>query len=154
LILGAHPLKENELLKRIAVVAGSAAVLATGGITAAYATSGSAVSSARRLNIGNCTTEGQFVSCSVEGDISHPRNISVQVWATSPQRITVSWDDLCAAGFTSGDRSGQFTVTAGPHRKVTRPVPLAAGHRGKCTPDVLVSLGSTGRLHAYLSGKH
>src|SRR5258708_23279074 len=28
------------------------------------------------------------------------------------------------------------------------------GHAGKCTPDVLVSLGSAGRLHVYLSGRH
>ena len=128
-------------------------MLAAGGITAAQATS-SAASRARALSIGNCTTEGEFVSCSVQGDISRPRSISVQVWAAPSQRITVSWGDLCVAGFTSAIRSGQFTVTAGPGHKVTRAVPLAAGHAGKCTPDVLVSLGSAGRLHVYLSGKH
>ena len=128
-------------------------MLATGGITAAQATSGAA-STPSKLNIGNCTTEGEFVSCSVEGDISHPRSISIQVWAAPSQRITVTWGDICVAGFTSGDRSGQFTVTAGPRHKVTRGVPLAAGHAGKCTPDVLVSLGSAGRLHVYMSGKH
>jgi hypothetical protein len=142
------------LVNRIALTAGAAALLATGGITAAQATSDSAASTARPLNIGNCTTEGEFVSCSVQGDISHPRIISVQVWATPSQQITVTWGDLCAAGFTSGERSGQFKVMAGPAHKATRRVPLAAGHAGKCTPDVLVSLGSAGRLHVYLSGKH
>lgn len=140
--------------KRIAVAAGTAALLATGGLSAAHATSGSAARIARTLNIGNCTTEGEFVSCSVEGDISHPRSISVEVWATPSQQLTVTWGDLCVAGFTSGERSGQFKVTAGPGHKATRRVPLAAGHAGKCTPDVLVSLGSAGRLHVYLSGKH
>lgn len=141
------------MIKRIAVISAGTVLLATGGITAAQGTS-SAASRARTLSIGNCTTEGEFVSCSVQGDISHPRSISVQVWAAPSQRITVSWGDLCVAGFTSGDRSGQFKVTAGPGHKVTRAVPLAAGHAGKCTPDVLVSLGSAGRLHVHLSGKH
>jgi hypothetical protein len=141
------------LIKRIAVIAAGTALLAAGGITAAQATS-SAASRARTLSIGNCTTEGESVSCSVQGDISHPRTISVQVWATPSQRISASWGDLCAAGFTSGDRSGQFKVTAGPGHKATRAVPLAAGHAGKCTPAVLVSLSSAGRLHVYLSGKH
>jgi hypothetical protein len=142
------------MVKRIAVAAGASALLATGGITAAQATSAGAASTVRTLNIGNCTTEGEFVSCSVQGDISHPRSISVQVWATPSQRLTVTWGDLCVAGFSSGIRSGQFTVTAGADHKVTRRVPLAAGHAGKCTPNVLVSLGSAGRLHVYLSGKH
>ena len=142
------------MVKRIAVATAAAALLATCGITAAQATSASGPSTARTLNIGNCTTEGEFVSCSVQGDISHPRTISVQVWATPSQQLTVSWDDLCVAGSTSGDRSGQFKVTAGAGHKVTRRVPLAAGHAGKCTPNVLVSLGSAGRLHVYLSGKH
>lgn len=142
------------MIKRIAAATGAATLLAAGGITAAHATSGSATTDASRLSIGNCTTEGDFASCSVQGDISHPRSISVQVWATPSQRITVTWGDLCAAGFTSGDRSGQFTVTAGARHKVTRSVPLAAGHRGRCTPDVLVSLGNAGRLHATLSGRH
>lgn len=142
------------MIRRIALTAVIGVLLTTAGITAAQAASGGAARTARTLNVGNCTTEGEFVSCSVEGDISHPRQISVQVWATPSQRITVSWDDLCAAGFTSGDRSGQFTVTAGARHKVTRNVPLSAGHSGKCTPDVLVSLGRSGRLHAFLSGKH
>ena len=47
----------------------------------------------------------------------------------SVQQLTVTWDDLCAAGSTSGDRSGQFKVTAGAGHKVTRRVPLAAASR-------------------------
>lgn len=142
------------MIKRIALITTTAALLATGGITAAEATASNAASTARTLNIGNCTTEGDFASCSVLGDISHPRSISVQVWAIPSQKILVTWGDLCAAGATSGDRSGQFTVRAGPRHKVTRSIPLAAGHSGKCTPNVLLSLGSSGSLHAYLSGKH
>lgn len=142
------------MLRRIAVYAGVAALLAASGVTAAQMASASAANTVATLNIGNCTTEGQFVGCSVQGDISHPRSISVQVWATSSQHILVSWGDLCADGFTSGDRSGQFTVTAGPRHKVTRRIPLAAGHAGKCTPDVLVNLGRSGRLHVLLSGRH
>ena len=95
------------MIKPIAAIAAGTALLATGGFTAAQATS-SAASRARTLGIGNRTTDGEFVSCSVQGDISHPRSISVQVWAAPSQRIAVSWGDLCAAGFTSGDRSGQF----------------------------------------------
>ena len=142
------------MFTRIAITAAAAALLVAGGITAAQATSANSVSTVHTLNIGNCTTEGEFVSCSVQGDISHPRSISAQVWATPSQKLTVTWGDLCAAGFTSGDRSGQFTVMAGAHHKVTRSIPLAAGHAGKCTPDVLVSLGNAGRLHVYLSGKN
>jgi hypothetical protein len=143
------------LITRLALTAtAAAALLLAGGITAAQATASSGAATARILNIGNCTTEGEAASCSVQGDISHPRSISVQVWGNPTQRILVTWGDLCAAGFTSGDRSGQFTVTAGPHRKVTRPVPLAAGHSGKCTPDVLVSLDGSGSLHVYLRGRH
>lgn len=142
------------MFRQIAACAGVAALLAAGGVTAAQTASAGAASTVTTLNIGNCTTEGQFVECSVQGDISRPRRISVQVWATSSQHILVTWGDLCADGFTSGDRSGQFTVTAGPRHKVTRSIPLAAGHAGKCTPDVLASLGSSGRLHVYLSGRH
>ena len=139
------------MVHRIGVNAGVAALLAAAGISAAHAT---VVSRASTLNVGNCTTEGQFVACSVQGDISRPRSISVQVWATPSQQITVTWGDLCVDGFTSGDRSGQFTVRAGVRHKVMRGIPLAAGHAGKCTPDVLVSLGRSGRLHVYLSGRH
>ncbi len=136
------------LIKRIALIAGAGALLAGAGITAADAAAGHTVS------IGNCTTEGEFVSCSVQGDISHPSSISVQVWASPTQRISVTWGDLCAAGFSSGDRSGSFSVTAGNSHKVTRRIPLAEGHRGKCTPDVLVNPNGTGRIHVVLSGKN
>jgi len=142
------------VIKRIAITAGTAALVAGAGITAAQATAGNAARTGHVLNIGNCTTEGDFVSCSVQGDISHPSSISVQVWATPAQSMTVSWDNLCVNGFTSGDRSGQFTVTAGPGHKVTRRIPLSQGHQGKCTPDVLVSLGSSGRSHVFLSGRN
>lgn len=141
-------------MKRIAVAAGAAALLAVSGVTAAHATSGSTPGTTHKVSVGNCTTEGEFASCSVAGDISHPHSIAIQVWATPSQKITVTWGNLCSAGLTSGDRNGQFTVTAGVRHKATRPIPLAAGHSGKCTPDVLVSLGSSGHLHAVLSGKH
>ena len=142
------------MVHRIAVSAVVAALLVATGITAAQTTLASTTGKAATLNIGNCTTEGQFVSCSVQGDISHPSRISVQVWAVPSQQLTVSWSDLCAQGLTSGDRNGQFNVTAGPHHKVSRSIPLAAGHGGKCTPDALVSMSNSGRLHVYLSGKH
>jgi hypothetical protein len=140
-------------MKRIAVIAGTAALLAGAGITAADAAGGHALS-IQTVSIGNCTTEGAFVSCSVQGDIAHPRSISVQVWATPAQRMNVTWGDLCVAGFTSGDRNGSFTVTAGASHKVTRNIPLAQGARGKCTPDVLVNPNGTGRIHVVLFGKN
>ena len=138
-------------MKRIALITGTAALLAGVGITAADAASGNAATM-RTVSIGNCTTEGAFVSCSVQGDIAHPRSISVQVWATPAQPINVTWGDLCVNGFTSGERSGNFTVTAGALHKVTRNIPLAQGARGTCTPDVIVSPNGTGRIHVVLFG--
>ncbi len=137
------------LLKRIALLATAGALLAGAGIATA-----AAAPAAHTVNIGNCTTEGEFVSCSVQGDIARPSSISVQVWATPAQKIRVTWDDLCAAGFSSGDRSGSFSVTAGAGHKATRRIPLAEGHSGKCTPDVLVSPNGTGRIHVLLSGRN
>jgi hypothetical protein len=64
----------------------------------------------------------------------------------------VTWGDLCVNGFTSGERSGNFTVTAGALHKVTRNIQLAQGARAMCTPDVLVSPNGSGRIHAVLSG--
>ncbi len=127
-----------------------AAILAGGGtaVFAAQATTSSSVF------IGTCNTEGQFVSCSVQGDIRHPSGITAQVWAVPGQRIHVNWDDFCSRGFTTGSRSGHFTVRASAQHKVSRSIPLAAGHTGKCTPDVLVSLGSTGRVHLVLHGRN
>ena len=136
-------------MKRCLLLLATAALLAGAGITAAVA-----ATSTDTVSIGNCTTEGQYVSCSVQGDIAHPASISVQVWASPEQAIDVSWDDLCSAGFTSGDRSGDFTVTASASHKVTRRIPLAAGHKGTCTPDVLVSADGTGRIHVVLSGEN
>ncbi len=129
---------------RMRVLAGAAllaAVLAGGGtaVLAAQATTTS------KVFIGTCNTEGQFVTCSVQGDIHHPSSITAQVWAVPGQRIHVNWDDFCSHGFTSGSRSGHFTVRASAQHKVSRPIPLAAGHSGTCTPDVLVSLSGTGR---------
>jgi hypothetical protein len=123
------------------------------GITAADAADGGAAI-IHTVNIGNCTTEGAFVSCSVQGDIAHPRSISVQVWAIPAQRINVTWGDLCVNGFTSGDRNGSFTVTAGTSHKVTRNIPLSQGARGTCTPDVLVNPNGTGRIHVVLFGRN
>lgn len=104
--------------------------------------------------IGTCTTEGQFVTCSVQGDIGHPSSISAKVWAVPGQRIHVTWSDLCSHGFTSGTRSGHFTVFASAEHKVSRRIPLAAGHAGKCTPDVLISPNGTGRVHLLLHGRN
>src|SRR5215472_3246753 len=133
-------------IRLLAVAALLAASLAGGG-TAVLAAQAAASS---RVFIGSCTTEGQFVSCSVQGDIPHPSSITAKVWAVPGQRIHVSWDDLCVHGFTSGDRSGHFTVFASALHKVSRRIPLAAGHSGKCTPDALVSLSRTGRVHLVL----
>jgi hypothetical protein len=140
-------------MMRIALIAGTAALLAGVGITAADAAGGNAAT-IQTVNIGNCTTEGAFVSCSVQGDISHPRSISVQVWATPIQQLDVTWGDLCVNGFTSGDRSGRFRVRAGALQKVTRNIPLAQGAGGMCTPDVLVSPNGTGRIHVILFGRN
>jgi hypothetical protein len=104
--------------------------------------------------IGTCNTEGQFVSCSVQGDIRHPSGITAQVWAVPGQRIHVSWTDFCRNRSTSSIRSGHFTVRASAQHKVRRSIPLTAGHSGKCTPDVLVSLGNTGRVHLVLTGRN
>jgi hypothetical protein len=135
-------------IRLLAVAALLAAILAGGG-TAVLA----AQAASSRVFIGSCTTEGQFVSCSVQGDIHHPASITAKVWAVPGQRIHVFWDDLCSHGFTSGDRSGHFTVFASALHKVSRRIPLAAGHSGKCTPNVLVSLSRTGRVHLVLSGR-
>jgi hypothetical protein len=130
----------------------SAAVLLTG---AGVATA-SAVTASQTVSIGNCTTEGDFVSCSVQGDISHPSGITVQVWASPAQKIDVSWSDDCTStdGGTSGFRDGNLTVTAGAGHKVTRGIPLAAGHSGSCTPDVDVNPEGTGRIHVVLAGRN
>ena len=85
---------------RMRVLAGAAllaAVLAGGGtaVLAAQATTTS------KVFIGTCNTEGQFVTCSVQGDIHHPSSITAQVWAVPGQRIHVNWDDFCSHGFTS-----------------------------------------------------
>jgi hypothetical protein len=60
-------------VRLLAVVALLAAILAGGG-TAVLA----AQAASSRVFIGSCTTEGQFVSCSAQGDISHPSSISAK----------------------------------------------------------------------------
>jgi hypothetical protein len=136
-------------MRRLALIVGAAALLAGAGITAAEA-----VGAGSTVSIGSCTTQGAFVSCSVQGDIAHPQSISVQVWAVPAQRIYVTWSELCAQGVSSGDRSGSFTVTAGARYKATRAIPLAEGHGGKCTADVLVNPDGTGRIYAFLNGRN
>jgi len=133
---------------RIALAAAAVPLLAAATITAANATA------AHTVSIGNCSTEGDYVSCSVQGDITHPSSITVQVWAVPRQQLSVSWDDDCQYGFTFGDRSGDFTVTAGASTKATRSIPLAEGHRGTCTPDVDVNPAGTGRIYVVLAGKN
>jgi len=128
-------------------------------LAAVVAGSGTAVLAAQtamssRIFIGACNTEGQFVTCSVQGDISHPSSITAQVWAVPGQRVHVTWDDFCSHGLTSGDRGGHFTVFASARHKISRRIPLAAGHSGKCTPDVLVSPSGTGRVHLVLHGRN
>ena len=139
---------------RVRVLAGAAVlatVLAGGGSAAVLAAQASASS---RVFIGTCTTEGQFVSCSVQGDIRHPSSITAKVWAVPGQRIHVTWNDFCSQGFTSGSRSGRFTVFASTVHRVSRRIALAAGHSGKCTPDVLISPNGAGRVHLVLSGRN
>ena len=110
------------------------------------------VTSSSGVFIGECNTEGQFVSCDVQGDIRHPASITAQVWAVPGQKVNVTWSDFCSNASTSGDRSGQFTVFASARHKVSRRIPLAAGHSGMCTPDVIVSPNGTGRVHLVLRG--
>jgi hypothetical protein len=142
--------RRNAMMpKRSALLAGAAAILAAAGFTAAQA----AARPVPVVAIGTCSTEGAYVSCSVQGDIARPRSISVQVWASPEQKTDVFWDDLCADGSADGDRSGSFTVTAGGHHKVARGIPLAEGHGGICTPDVLVSPEGTGRIWVVLEGR-
>ena len=139
---------------RVRLLAGAAAlaaVLAGGGGAAVLAAQASISS---QVFIGTCTTEGQFVTCSVQGDIRHPSSITAKVWAVPGQRIHVTWDDFCSHGFTNGSRSGHFTVFASALHKVSRRIPLAAGHSGKCTPDVLISPNGTGRVHLVLHGRN
>jgi hypothetical protein len=138
-------------VKRIVPVLAAAVLLAGAGVATA-----SAVTASGTVYIGNCTTEGDFVSCSVQGDISHPSSISVQVWASPAQQIDVAWGDDCfsASGGTSGSRNGSFTVTAGASSRVTRRIPLTAGHGGSCTPNVFVSPEGTGRIHVVLTGRN
>jgi len=136
---------------RILAAATVLVALLAGGGTAVFAAQATTSSS---VFIGTCNTEGQFVSCSVEGDIRHPSSITAEVWAVPGQRIHVTWDDLCSNRSTTSIRSGHFTVRASAQHKVRRSIPLAAGHSGKCTPDVLVTLGNTGRVHLVLSGRN
>jgi hypothetical protein len=136
---------------RILTCAAVLVAILTGGGTAVFAAQATTSS---RISIGACNTEGQFVSCSVQGDIRHPSGITAQVWAVPAQRIHVTWDNFCSHGFTSGSRSGHFTVRASAQHKVSRSIPLAAGHSGKCTPDVLVSLSRIGRVHLVLTGRN
>ena len=133
---------------RVALAAAAVPLLAAAGITAANATA------AHTVSIGNCSTEGTYALCSVQGDITHPSSITVQVWAVPSQGVSVTWDDWCDNGSTTGSHSGSFTVTAGTSHKATRGIPLAAGHRGTCTPDVLVSPAGTGRIYVVLAGKN
>lgn len=127
-----------------------AAVLVAAGVAIAPVVAAQARSSS--VSIGNCTTEGQFVTCTVQGDIHHPSSITAKFWATPGQKVAVFWDDFCSHGFTSGDRSGHFTVFASAAHPVSRKIPLAAGHSGLCTPDVSVSPKGTGRVHLVLHG--
>ena len=133
------PVRSGNGKTRIALAAAAVPLLAAATITAANATA------AHTVSIGNCSTEGDYVSCSVQGDITHPSGITVQVWAVPGQQLSVSWDDRCETGSTAGGRDGSFTVTAGTSHKATRGIPLAAGHRGTCTPDVDVNPAGTGR---------
>jgi hypothetical protein len=101
------------------------------------------------VHIGNCTTEGQFVSCSVQGDVVNPASIKVRVTTSGAQagKIDVSWFDSCSTETTSGDRNGDFKLSSGQSRSI----PLAAGHRGTCTPDVDASITGAGRFTVRLT---
>jgi hypothetical protein len=134
-------------IRHIAAVLAAACVAITPVVAAQARTSS--------VSIGNCTTEGQFVSCDVQGDIHHPASITVKFWAVPGQKVAVFWDDFCSNGSTTGSRSGHFTVFASAAHPVSRTIPLAAGHSGTCTPDVSVSpdgRNGIGRVHLLLHG--
>jgi hypothetical protein len=132
---------------RYAITAAALGVgLAVGG-TVALASAASPT-----VSIGNCTSEGSFIQCSVQGDIHHPTVIRATVWATGRTRVQVSWLNSCQNGFTTGERTGQYTVTATPAHKSVRRIPLVAGHAGTCTPVVSASLTGSGRVHLVLNG--
>lgn len=139
-------------MKRLAIPA--VVTLAAAAVAVAPAVAESAQARSTSVSIGNCTTEGQFVSCDIQGDITHPASITAKFWAVPGQKVAVFWDDFCAHGFTSGSRSGHFKVFASAAHPVSRKIPLAAGHSGKCTPDVSVSPNGTGRVHLVLHGRN
>src|SRR5260221_13667034 len=63
--------RDTFRVKRMALIAGTAALLTGAGITTADAAGGN-TATIQTVSIGTCTTEGAFVSCSVQGDIAHP----------------------------------------------------------------------------------
>jgi hypothetical protein len=138
----------NAFLKRVVPLAVAALLIVGVGTAIAVATP----VAAPRVSIGNCTTEGAYVSCSIQGDIAHPRTITVEVWASPRQQIQVGWGVYCDQGTTTGSKGGYFTITGGIARKATRGLPLAAGHGGVCTPIVEVNPAGTGRIWVELYG--
>jgi hypothetical protein len=138
------------MIRKLAAATVAAATIAA--MTAAAA----AAAPARKVpvvTVGDCVTEGSFVSCSVQGDISHPHAIYVKVWASPRQSLLVSWLDSCQNGASVGDRSGQYNVTASASRPSVRRIALARGASGSCTPVVSVALNNGyGHEHLELYG--
>src|SRR5260221_4997541 len=88
--------KVRQMRMRILPGAALLAAILAGGGTAVFAAQATTSSS---VFIGTCNTEGQFVSCSVQGDIRHPSGITAQASAFPGHRIHVNLDDVFSRGF-------------------------------------------------------
>ncbi len=79
----------------------------------------------------------------------NPASIRVSVTASGAHagKIDVSWFDSCSTDSTSGSRSGDFKLASGQSRSI----PLAAGHRGTCTPGVDASIADDGQFTVRLT---
>ena len=130
-------------------VAASAVLLRTAGVAIPVAMAEAATGST--VHIGSCTTEGQFVSCSVQGDVSKPKTIGVRATSSPRQRLPINWQVDCETTNSFQDRSGQFTLSAGP-RAVSRNFRLPPNHaRARCTATVIASTNSHGRFTMFIS---
>ena len=70
-----------------------AAVLVAAGVAIAPVVAAQARSSS--VSIGNCTTEGQFVTCTVQGDIHHPSTGTISA-ATDSRAVTAAGTSPCS----------------------------------------------------------
>jgi hypothetical protein len=137
---------------RPAIMAAAAGLIGAAGIAIPVAVAEAATGAA--VHIGNCTTEGAFVSCSVQGDVSKPKSITVRVTSSPRQRLDITFDLVCDTNSTFQDKSGHFTLSASA-KAVSRNLPLTPNHaRAKCTPTVNASTNSHGRFAMTLTAHH